>query len=441
MDFEKYIVSYSFDFRLAEYDLKASIAHASMLAAKRIISKQEGKRIIAGLNSILKDLSNGKKLPYAEDVHYAIEKALYKKIGRVAGKLHTARSRNDQVVTATRLYLKDHADIIIEGIKGFQKQIVKFAEKNLGAIMPGYTHLQPGQPVLFSHHMLAYAWKLQRDKERIVDAQKRLSISPLGAAALAGTSFPIDRVMTAAKLGFSGVMENSIDAVSDRDFIVEFLAAASIMMAHISRLSEEFVIWANPSFGFVNLGKGFSSGSSIMPQKQNPDSLEILRAKCGRVYGNLLSVLTMLKSQPLAYNRDLQEDKPPLFDTVEIVEASLAHLSLLVKTIKINKEKMFYACSMGYMLATDVADALVQRGMPFREAHGIVKKVVAYAANNNLTLATLPIGTWKKFSPVFGHWIYSALSVKKSVKMRNSRGGTSPKSVKQQVRYLKRLIK
>jgi argininosuccinate lyase len=436
-----FVASIAFDHRLAPYDLRASMAHAEMLGRRRIISTQDSRRLVRGLKSLLRHVEQGKRLPAAEDIHVAIEQALFRKLGPVAGKVHTARSRNDQVVTAFRLYVRDHVDGLSRRLTDLAAAFLAQAEKNRQAVMPGFTHLQPGQPILVAHHLLAYAWMFLRDRHRLRDLRRRVNVLPLGAAALAGTSFPIDRAWVAKRLGFEDVMENSVDAVSDRDFLVEFLSAASLVMVHLSRWCEELVIWSNPSLGFVTLAGPFVSGSSIMPQKRNPDVAELIRGKCGRVLGALTALLTLLKGQPLAYNRDLQEDKPPVFDAVEVVESCLDAAVGMARTLQIHGDRTRQACREGYLLATDVADGLVRRGLPFREAHAAVADVVAYARSRGIPLDDVPLTVWQAHSPLFGPWVHEALSVEKSVASRTSRGGTAPAAVQAQIRRLRRLLK
>ncbi len=440
----EFVASIDFDGRLAPYDLAASIAHVDMLARQKILSRTEGDRIVGGLKRLAARLERGGRLLDAEDVHFAIEKSLYKEIGPVAGKMHTARSRNDQTVTAFRLYLRDHIDGIDQRLAALVDAFLRQAEANAdGAnapIMPGYTHLQPGQPILVAHHLLAYGWMFQRDRERLADVRRRVNQLPLGAAALAGTTFPIDRSWVAKKLGFDGIIENSMDAVSDRDFLVEFLAAASLVMTHLSRLAEELILWTNPSFGFVHLADEFTTGSSIMPQKRNPDMAELLRGKTGRVFGDLTALLTILKGTPLAYNRDFQEDKPPVFDAVETVEACLDVTAPMVRTLKVNREKMLDACRLGFLLATDVADAFARRGVPFREAHGLVAKAVHYAVEREISLEQVPLAFWRNLSSQAGPWILETLSLEKAVAARRSLGGTAPSEVRRQLKALRHKI-
>ena len=432
----EFVASIGFDGRLAPYDLAASIAHVDMLARQKIISRAEGAKITAGLKRLAAKIARGGRLLDAEDVHFAIEKSLYKEVGPVAGKMHTARSRNDQTVTALRLYLRDHIDGINQRLAALVDAFLE--KKGANAPMPGYTHLQPGQPVLVAHHLLAYGWMFQRDRERLADVRRRVNQLPLGAAALAGTTFPIDRHWVAKRLEFEGVIENSMDAVSDRDFLVEFLAAAALVMTHLSRLAEELIVWTNPSFGFVHLAEEFTTGSSIMPQKRNPDMAELLRGKAGRVFGDLTAMLTILKGTPLAYNRDFQEDKPPVFDAVDTLEACLDVTIPMVRTMKVNKDKTRDACRLGFLLATDVADGLARRGLPFREAHGAVAKAVRYAVERNCTLEEIPLAYWRDLAPQAGPWISDALSLDAAVAARRSFGGTAPAEVRRQSASLRR---
>lgn len=437
----RFIASIEFDHRLAPFDLEASAAHVEMLGRRRIISRADSARLRGGLKKLSALVAKGRRLPPGEDIHVAIEQALHASLGPVAGKAHTARSRNDQVVTAFRLYLRRHADVVREKLRALARAFISQAEKNLGAVMPGFTHLQPGQPILVSHHLLAYGWMVERDLQRLKDLRVRLNRLPLGAAALAGTSFPIDREWVARRLGFEGVIENSIDAVSDRDFAIEFLSFASIAMMHLSRLAEELVLWSNPAWGFVTLQDEFVSGSSIMPQKRNPDVAELIRGKCGRVYGDLVALLTLLKAQPLAYNRDLQEDKPPVFDAVELLEDALDVAAPMVAGMAIHRENTLRACGQGDLLATDVADALVRRGLPFREAHEAVASVARYARNQGIPLAEVPLAVWQGASPLLGGWVRGVLSVEASVASRRSQGGTAPDAVRRQMALLKRALK
>jgi argininosuccinate lyase len=436
-----FVASIAFDRRLAPYDLRASAVHVEMLGRRRIIPPADAKKIIAGLARIAARWAKGGRPPREEDIHFALEKALFQEVGPVAGRMHTARSRNDQVVTALRLYVRHHLDEIAERLRRLSLAFVKQAEANISAVMPGYTHLQPGQPVLAAHHLLAYAWMFQRDRERVADVRRRTNRLPLGAAALAGTTFPIDRAFVARRLGFDGIIENSLDAVADRDFLVETLAALSLVMTHLSRWGEELVIWSNPLFGFVSLADSFVTGSSIMPQKRNPDMAELLRGKAGRVTGDLVAVLTLLKAQTLAYNRDLQEDKPPVFDAVETTEASLDSAIPMVETMRLNVARLKEACRQGFILATDVADALVRRGMPFRQAHGVVAAAVRQCMKEGRALEDLSLVEWRRHSPLVGPWVREALSLEKAVAGRKSRGGTAPSEVSRQIGLLRKVLR
>ncbi|OGS44860.1 MAG: argininosuccinate lyase [Elusimicrobia bacterium RIFOXYD2_FULL_34_15] len=436
MDLKKFVSSIDYDVKLAKYDILGSIAHVKMLAKCSIISKNESIKIINGLTSILKDFEMKKIKFYDEDIHTAIENELKKRIGEVAGKMHTARSRNDQVVLDEKLYLKNEILIITGKIDGLIASIKNVAGKNSSVIMPGFTHLQNAQPVLFSHWFLAYAWMLKRDKERLLDCYNRTDVFPLGAAAFAGTEFHIDRNFAAKLLGFSKISENSVDTVSDRDFIIEFLSDCAIISMHISRIAEELIIWSSQQFGFVKISDEFTTGSSIMPQKKNPDFAELLKGKTGKIYGNLMSVLAMMKGLPLSYNRDMQEDKEPLFSSVETLKNMLEVSAKMTSSIKIDSKKMFSACENGFILATDIADFLVSKGLPFRTAHGIVKEVVNYCIKNEKLFNDLSIDEWKKFSEKFDNSIYTILNYKKAIEKRKSYGGTSLQSVKAQLKNL-----
>ena len=427
---EKYVASISFDRRLYKHDIAGSIAHAQMLAKQGLISDKDAELIVSGLNSIRDEIEQGKFefKPELEDIHMSIESRLFEKIGDVAGKLHTARSRNDQVALDIRLFVKEAISETVDRLKGFQLALLDVAEANKTAIMPGYTHLQQAQPLLFAHHLLAYFEMLQRDVTRFQDCLKRTDVLPLGSGALAGVAYPVDRNFIAQKLGFSEVSSNSLDAVSDRDFIIEYEAAASMTMMHLSRLEEEIVLWSSAEFGFVELDDAYATSSSIMPQKKNPCVVELARGKTGRVYGNLLGLLTIMKGLPLAYNRDMQEDKEGLFDTVDTVLSTLEVLTGLVKTLKINTAQMVSAVSDSYILATDLADYLVKKGLPFRQAHTIVGKLVQYAIGKNKGFQELSLDEYRNFSPLFADDVYG-ITVETSVEARNIVGGTAPKQV------------
>ncbi|MEW6555760.1 MAG: argininosuccinate lyase [Elusimicrobiota bacterium] len=436
MELKKFVSSISYDVKLAKYDILGSIAHVKMLAKCKIVTQKEATKIINGLNSILKDFNAGKLRFTDEDIHTSIEVELKKRIGNVAGKMHTARSRNDQVALDERLYLKDEIKIIIEKIDKAISMLKKIAQKNLNIIMPGFTHLQNAQAVLFSHWFLAYVWMLKRDKERFYDCYKRIDICPLGSAAFAGTEFNIDRNFVASQLGFSKISENSVDAVADRDFIIEFLFDCAVVSMHCSRLAEEIVIWSSQQFGFIKLSAKFTTGSSVMPQKQNPDFAELVRAKTGRIYGNLISFLTVMKGLPLSYNRDMQEDKEPLFSSAETIENILDICAGMVSEMKLNPDRMLSACKNGFILATDIADYLVCKGLPFRTSHSIVAKLVDYCIKNQKKFDDLSITEWKKFSEKFDRSVFDMLNFRKSVEKRKSYGGTSLSSVKQQLKRL-----
>ena len=437
---EEFNASISFDKRLYKHDIMGSITHARMLAKVGILTKKEVDKIISGLKAIEKEIVAGKFrfTPDLEDIHMAIEKRLIEKIGPVGGKLHTARSRNDQVALDVRLYLRDEIKEIQSLIRDLQKALVNVAKKNLDCIMPGYTHLQRAQPILFSHHLLAYYEMLKRDHERIADCLTRVNVMPLGAGALAGSPYPLDRDFVAKELGFAKPTDNSLDSVSDRDFCIEFCGAASILMMHLSRLSEEFILWSSQEFGFIELSDAFSTGSSIMPQKKNPDVPELVRGKTGRVYGNLLSLLTTMKALPLAYNKDMQEDKEALFDTVDTVKDCLKVFSPMLTTMKINKKKMLNATKQGFLTATDAADYLVKKGVPFRESHHIAGRVVAYCIKTSQGLEDLSIDEWRGFSKAFGKDIKEVISVEASVKSRKAKGGTAPEAVKRRLKEIER---
>ncbi|MCA1319494.1 argininosuccinate lyase [Bacillus tianshenii] len=439
---EEFTASITFDKELANEDIEGSIAHVQMLGDCDIISTDDAKTIKEGLQKIQQKINKGEVeyLVEHEDIHMNIEKLLIDEIGAVGGKLHTGRSRNDQVATDMHLYLKKQTKSIIGLVNEVQKAIIEQAKGNINTILPGYTHLQRAQPVSFAHHLLAYFWMLERDKERLQDSLKRINWSPLGAGALAGTTFPIDRQQTASLLGFEKVYPNSMDAVSDRDFIVEFLSHASLIMTHISRLSEELVIWSSQEFQFIELDDAFCTGSSIMPQKKNPDVPELLRAKTGRVYGNLVGLLTVLKGLPLAYNKDMQEDKEGMFDTVATLDGSLRLLAPMIRTMTVNKDKMHQAVSQDFSNATDIADYLVTKGLPFRQAHEIIGKIVLYAINNQKFLLDLNIEEYQQFSPLFKPDIYEILQPKNVVGARNSQGGTGFEQVKNQLAFAEQFV-
>ncbi|MBI4297612.1 MAG: argininosuccinate lyase, partial [Chloroflexi bacterium] len=418
-----------------------SVAHARMLARQGIISEKDAEIIVMGLSSIREEIEQGKFVfrDELEDIHMNIEARLHEKIGDVAGKLHTARSRNDQVALDLRLYMKEAIPQTIAGIKGLQKALLTLAESNKTVIMPGYTHLQPAQPVLLAHHLLAYFEMFQRDRERFADCLRRADVLPLGSGALAGVPYPIDRESVASELGFSRISANSLDAVSDRDFVLEYQAAASIAMMHLSRLCEEIVLWASPAFGFVEIDAAYASGSSIMPQKRNPDVAELARARTGKVYGALLGFLTTLKGLPLAYNRDLQEDKEALFATIDTLHSSLEACAGMVSTLKVDAERCRRAAEEGYLLATDLADYLVKKGMPFRQAHAAVADLVAYAQEKGQKLSELSMEEYRRTSKLFESDVLD-ITVESSVAARDVPGGTAPQRVRTALREAKKRL-
>jgi argininosuccinate lyase len=430
---EAFTASIHFDGRLYRQDIAGSRAHARMLVRQGLISAEEGEQIQQGLAAIEQEIDRGEFVfrPELEDVHMNIEKALVEKIGAAGEKLHTARSRNDQVALDLRLYLREESDRLVALLTALQKALVLQARRNFGLVMPGYTHLQRAQPVLVSHHLLAYYEMFGRDRERLTDGRKRINIMPLGAAALAGTGLPIDREFVAAELGFPAVSANSMDTVGDRDFVVEFLAAGAIIQVHLSRLAEELILWAGDEFKYITLADSFCTGSSIMPQKKNPDIPELIRGKSGRVTGNLVSLLTTLKGLPLTYNRDLQEDKEPLFDTVDTVSRSLAITAELLANTTFNEARLEAAARTGFMTATDLADYLVVKAIPFRTAHAIVGRTVAYCLNQGKELTDLSLAELQRFSPAIGDDVFAVLSVRGSVDSRLSQGGTASSRVEE----------
>jgi len=436
---EEFTESVSYDKRLAPFDIAGSIAHVKMLEKQGILKKEEAEKIVSGLKEILDEIERGEFVwkTELEDVHMNIEKRLTEKIGAVGGKLHTGRSRNDQVATDVRLYVRHEIEEILELLKALRRAFVKQAEENLDVVMPGYTHLQIAQPVLYAHHMLAYYQMFRRDAERFKDTLKRVNVSPLGSAALAGTSYPLDREFTAKLLGFNGVTRNSMDAVSDRDFVAETIFNCAMVMMHLSRLSEELVLWSTEEFGFIELPDAFCTGSSIMPQKKNPDVSELTRGKTGRVYGDLITILTVLKGLPLTYNRDLQEDKEPLFDAIDTVKMALRVNEKIVSGMKPRKERMREQAKKGFSLATDVADYLAKKGVPFREAHEIVGRIVAYCLDEGKELQTLSLDEFKKFSDKFDEDILSLMSVEGSINSRNIIGGTAREQVELEIKEIK----
>ncbi len=428
---EAYTASITFDERLAEVDILGSLAHVNMLGKQGIISADDATSITDGLSKILERL-RAEGLPFDvadEDVHMNVERLLYEEIGPVAGKLHTGRSRNDQVALDMHLYLRDATILIVDKVRDLQRALVDVAEANMDVIIPGYTHLQRAQPILLSHHLLAYFWMLDRDASRFSDALVRIDMMPLGAGALAGTTFPIDREEVAKALGFGQIYENSLDAVSDRDYLLEFLSASSILMMHLSRFSEELILWTSEEFGFVELADAYTTGSSIMPQKKNPDVAELVRGKTGRVYGHLMGLLTVMKGLPLAYNKDLQEDKEGVFDVIDTLVPALTLFDGMVRTMKIRENRLRDAFARDFSNATDVADYLAKRGMPFREAHAVVGKLVLACIEAGTNLAGLPLTVYRDASSLFGDDIYDAINTRAVVGARTSRGGTAPSAV------------
>jgi argininosuccinate lyase len=438
---QQYLASIPFDRRLYRQDVEGSIAHVRMLAKQGIIAGSEAETIINGLNAIREEIEDGKFQfrTELEDIHMNIEAGLFGKIGDVAGKLHTARSRNDQIALDLRLFVKEEIRRAIDKIKALQASLVELAGANKAVVMPGYTHLQQAQPVLLAHHLLAYFEMFQRDKERFHDCLGRTDVLPLGSGALAGVPYPLDREFVARELGFGKVSSNSLDAVSDRDFVIEYEAAAALAMMHLSRLAEELILWSSSEFGFVQIGEAFTTGSSIMPQKKNPDVAELARGKTGRVYGNLMAILTTMKSLPLAYNRDTQEDKEGLFDTVDTLRSSLEVFAGMIGTIQVNAGRISQAMKTDYILATDLADYLVKKGMPFRAAHGVVAKLGEYAMSKGKNFRELGLKEYHEFSPLFGDDVYD-ITLESSVAARNIPGGTSPQQVAKALERAKRLI-
>jgi argininosuccinate lyase len=429
---EAFTASVGFDYRLYRHDIAGSKAHAQMLTHVGVLTEDECAKIIAGLDEILAEIENG---DFAwsvslEDVHMNIEARLTDRIGIAGKKLHTGRSRNDQVATDVRLYLRDEIDAILAEIKRLQVALVDLAEREVDTILPGFTHLQVAQPVTFGHHMMAWYEMLLRDAARLRDCRKRVNVMPLGSAALAGTSYPIDREYTAKLLGFEGITQNSLDAVSDRDFAIEFCAAASLIMTHMSRFSEELILWASAQFDFVDIPDSFCTGSSIMPQKKNPDVPELVRGKTGRVNGHLVCLLTLMKGQPLAYNKDNQEDKEPLFDTIDTLRGSLKVYADMMATLRVKRYSMARAALRGFATATDLADYLVRKGVAFRDAHEVVGKAVRYGVEQQKDLSVMTLEELQRFSDVIGPEVFEVLTLEGSVAARNHIGGTAPAQVK-----------
>nr|WP_320115063.1 argininosuccinate lyase [uncultured Desulfuromonas sp.] len=432
---EEFTASIDFDQRMYRYDIQGSMAHARMLGRQGIIAVEEAEQICTGLQGILADMDAG-TIEFSvalEDIHMNIEARLIERIGSVGGKLHTGRSRNDQVAVDIRLYLRDEMKEVLVYLDKLQGALLDQAEANLNTIMPGYTHLQTAQPVLFAHHMLAYYEMFLRDTGRMSDCLKRMNVLPLGAGALAGTTFPIDRESVAEDLGFDGVTRNSLDSVSDRDFALEFCAASATLMMHLSRLSEELILWSSADFNFIELTDAFCTGSSIMPQKKNPDVPELVRGKTGRVYGNLISLLTLMKSLPLAYNKDMQEDKEPLFDSIDTVKGSLKIFADMIAEMNVKADNMRIAAARGFSTATDVADYCVTKGIPFRNAHEIVGKTVRYCIENGKDIPELTIDEFKQFSDAIEDDIYNFVTLEASVNARRATGGTARSAVESEI--------
>jgi len=428
---DEFNASIEFDQKLYKHDIQGSITHAKMLAKQGILSEEEAKLIIENLHTICKEIEDGKiefKIEL-EDVHMNIEKLLIDRIGTTGKKLHTARSRNDQVAVDIRLYVKEAIIEITDLLRKMQETIISLAEDNMNTIIPGYTHLQRAQPVTFAFHVMAYFQMFLRDIERLEDCFKRTDSLPLGSGALAGTTYKTDREFLAETLGFSDICQNAMDAVSDRDLIIEFISCASTLMMHLSRFCEELILWSSSEFDFIEMDDAYSTGSSIMPQKKNPDLAELIRGKTGRIYGNLINILTIMKSLPLSYNKDMQEDKPPLFDTVETLKSSLFVFNEMIQTMKIKKDNMSHAAKTGFLNATDAADYLVEKGIPFRECHEIIGKLVLYCIENHGSIEELPLNILKKFSDKFEEDIYEKIDIKNCIEAKKSSGSTSQNSV------------
>ena len=434
--------SISFDCRLYRQDITGSIAHAAMLSKQGIITEEEKNVITDGLNGILADIENGllKFDMQAEDVHMFVEQVLTQRTGATGKKLHTARSRNDQVALDMRLYMRDASDRLVVLLKDLIREITEKAKKNRTVLMPGFTHLQHAQPVFFSHYILAYGMMFVRDIQRLEDCRKRINVSPIGSCALAGTTYGTDRFYEAELLGFDSICLNSLDGVSDRDFCIEFLSALSVVMMHLSRFSEELILWSSQEFDFVRMSDDFSTGSSIMPQKKNPDMAELCRGKTGRVYGDLIALLTTLKALPLAYNKDMQEDKERVFDAIDTVEICLKVFTPMLASMTVNEKSMLDASKKGFMNATDLADYLVRKGIPFRDAYKISGGVVAYCVKENTILEDLPLEVYRQFSPIIEDDVYDAIDLANCAQRRISEGGTSLESVDRQIVTLEKIL-
>ncbi|HFC6370421.1 TPA: argininosuccinate lyase [Neisseria lactamica] len=439
---KQYTASIGFDRRLAEWDIQGSLAHAQMLKEIGVLDEGDLADIRRGMAEILEEIRSG-KIEWSsdlEDVHMNIERRLTDKIGDAGKRLHTGRSRNDQVATDIRLWLRDQITVIRSLIQNLQTALLDLAEQNAETVMPGFTHLQVAQPVSFGHHMLAYVEMLGRDNERMADCRRRVNRMPLGAAALAGTTYPIRREITAELLGFEQICQNSLDAVSDRDFAIEFTAAASLVMVHLSRLSEELILWMSPRFGFIDIADRFCTGSSIMPQKKNPDVPELVRGKSGRVIGHLIGLITLMKSQPLAYNKDNQEDKEPLFDTADTLIDTLRIYADMMRGVTVKPDNMRAAVMQGFATATDLADYLVKKGMPFRDAHEVVAQAVRHADQAGVDLSELPLEVLQGFSDLIADDVYSVLTPEGSLNARNHLGGTAPEQVRRQVKRWREVL-
>lgn len=434
--------SISFDSRMYKQDILGSIAHAKMLAKQGIIEQIEADKIVNELNKILEEISNGSlKIDLeAEDIHMFVEAELTKRLGDTGKRLHTARSRNDQVALDLRMNLKDETNILVKLLKELISTLIEKSEENINTVMPGYTHLQRAQPITFAHHLMAYVEMLLRDIDRLKATYNRMNVLPLGSCALAGTTYNIDRDFVKKELEFYDISQNSLDGVSDRDFVIELASNISIIMMHLSRISEEIILWCSWEFKFIELDDAFSTGSSIMPQKKNPDIAELIRGKTGRVYGDLITLLTMMKGIPLAYNKDMQEDKEAIFDSIDTVKICIETLIPMLKTMKVLKQNMKNAASKGFINATDCADYLVKKGIPFRKAYKIVGQIVSYCIDNNTTLEDLQMEQYKKFDNNFESDIYDAISLEKCVTNRNTVGGPSPSQVKSRIEQVKEII-
>ncbi len=439
---EAFTASVQFDQRMYRQDIAGSIAHARMLAHVGVLSEAERDAIVAGLEAIREEIERG-EFPWSialEDLHMNIEARLTERIGPAGKKLHTGRSRNDQVATDIRLYLRDEIDAICVELRRLQRGLLDLAEREAETIMPGFTHLQTAQPVTFGHHMMAWFEMAERDRQRLRECRRRVNVMPLGAAALAGTSYPIDREFTARELGFEAIAENSLDAVSDRDFAIEFTAAAALLMTHLSRWSEELVLWSSAQFGFVDLGDSFCTGSSIMPQKKNPDVPELVRGKSGRVNGHLMGLLTLMKAQPLAYNKDNQEDKEPLFDTVDTLKGCLKVYADMIPNIRVDREAMYRAARRGFSTATDLADYLVRKGVPFRDAHEVVGRAVRAGLESGRDLSEMELAELRRFCDAIDEDVFDVLTLEGSVNARNHIGGTAPEQVRAAVARARRRL-